>query len=95
MMFENIFTQGSLILLLVLTIIYFQNQRFNVRRNKLYKLLLIFAGFIAIAEVAYVVSITFLDSVLLSQICYKGGVALQVFWWALFLIYYCLFFSVF
>ena len=89
MMFENIFTQGSLILLLVLTIIYFQNQRFNVRRNKLYKLLLIFAGFIAIAEVAYVVSITFLDSVLLSQICYKGGVALQVFWWALFLIYYC------
>ena len=88
MMYENIFTQGTLILLLVLTTIYFHNQKFNMPRNKIYKMLLILGGIVAVVETGYVASITHLDSQIVSYVFYKADIIFQVLWWTLLLMYY-------
>ena len=65
MIYQNIFTQGTFILLLVLTIIYFHNQQFDMPRNRIYKILLIMTGIVATVEIAYVMSLAYLETEIL------------------------------
>lgn len=88
MIYQNIFTQGTFILLLVLTIIYFHNQKFDMPRNRIFKILLIMTGIVATVEIAYVISLAYLETEILSYILYKADIVLQTTWWTILLLYY-------
>ena len=88
MIYQNIFTQGTFILLLVLAIIYFHNQQFDLPRNRVYKILLIMTGIVALVEIAYVVCLVNFNSELLTTMLYKADIILQTSWWTILLLYY-------
>lgn len=88
MIYQNIFTQGTFILLLVLAIIYFHNQQFDMPRNRVYKILLVMTGVVALVEIAYVFCLAYFNSELLTTILYKIDIILQTSWWTILLLYY-------
>lgn len=88
MIYQNILTQGTFILLLILTIIYFHNQKFDMPRNRIYKILLVMTGIVSAVEIAYMISIAYLKIEILSYILYKTDIVLQTTWWTILLLYY-------
>ncbi len=88
MIYQNIFTQGTFILLLVLAIIYFHNQQFDMPRNRVFKILLTMTGVVALVEIAYVICLANFNSELLITILYKADIILQTSWWTILLLYY-------
>ena len=88
MLYEIIFTQGSVLLLLILITIYFHNKSFSTARNKAYKGLLIITFLLCIFESAYVYSIKYIEIDTLSYVLYKISVISHFIWWMLYFIYY-------
>lgn len=88
MRYEIAFTLGSYVLLLILTIIYFHNQRFNTARNQAYKGLLVTGLCVSTFEVLFIYGLTTLDMHNLTMFFYKLSLVLHVIWWVFYLCYF-------